>query len=251
MSAFNPFSLQGKRVLVTGASSGFGRAIALGCANMGAEVIATGRNVERLNETLEHLNGISSLGHRAVIGDLTEPHDRAMLVEALGEIHGVVHNAGTSVICPTRQMSEQHLRDLQRLNVESPMLLTQALLRKNLIANDGAIVFIASVAAFQGVPGVGAYSGTKAAVIAMARCLALEVSKRRIRVNCLAPGLANTPLLDSLRKSPASVSEQLASYPLGFGEPEDIAHAAIFMLSGASRWITGATLVMDGGMSVR
>ncbi|WMI97604.1 SDR family oxidoreductase [Pseudomonas chlororaphis subsp. aurantiaca] len=251
MKPFNPFSLEGKRVLVTGASSGLGYAIALGCAHMGAEVIVTGRNAERLSNTLAQLTAISSIDHRAVIGDITDPSDRAVLVESLGgEIHGLVHNAGTSRICSTRQMSEHHLGSLYKLNVEAPMLLTQAILWKKLMAAGGSILFISSIAAFIGVAGVGGYSGTKAALIAMARCLAVEVSKRRIRVNCMAPALVNTPLLELTRKATTSIDEQISSYPLGLGEPEDIANAAVFMLSGASRWITGTTLVLDGGVSI-
>lgn len=248
---FNPFTLTGKRILVTGASSGFGQAIALGCARMGAQLIVTGRDAQRLGRTLDQLKAISSVAHIAVIADLTEDSGRAALVDALdGEIHGLVQNAGASVICPTRQFTEEHLRSLHRLNVEAPMLLTQKLLRNHLMAEGGSILFVSSIAAYIGVAGVGAYSGTKAALIAMARCLAMEVSKRGIRVNCLAPGLANTPLLELARKSTASLDEQLKGYPLGVGEPEDIAHASIFMLSGASRWITGATLVMDGGVTI-
>ena len=249
--AFNPFDLTGKRILVTGASSGFGQAIALGCAKMGALVIATGRDGERLARTLEHLQAISPLEHLAVIADLTEDSDRAALVDSLGgQIHGLVHSAGTSISCPTRQFTEQVLRTLHRINVEAPMLLTQRVLRNNLMAEQGSILFISSIAAHIGVAGVGAYSGTKAALIAMARCLAMEVCKRGIRVNCLAPGLANTPLLELARQSTATLDAQLARYPLGIGEPEDIAHATIFMLSGASRWITGTTLVMDGGITI-
>lgn len=248
---FNPFTLAGKRVLVTGASSGFGLAIALACARMGAVVIATGRDAGRLGRTLEQLHGISALPHTGVLADLTEDSGRAALVEALGgEIHGLVHNAGTSLICPTRLFSEEHLRTLHRINVEAPMLLTQKILRNNLMANGGSILFVASIAAHIGVVGVGAYSGTKAALIAMARCLAMEVCKRGIRVNCLAPGLANTPLLEQARKCTAAFDEQLKRYPLGIGEPEDIANATVFMLSPASRWVTGSTLVMDGGVTI-
>ena len=130
------------------------------------------------------------------------------------------------------------------------MLLTQKILRNNLMANGGSILFVASIAAHVGVAGVGAYSGTKAALIAMARCLAMEVCKRGIRVNCLAPGLANTPLLEQARKCTAAFDEQLKRYPLGIGEPEDIANATVFMLSPASRWVTGSTLVMDGGVTI-
>ncbi|HCL4103340.1 TPA: SDR family oxidoreductase, partial [Pseudomonas aeruginosa] len=147
-------------------------------------------------------------------------------------------------------MTEAHLHEVQSINVDSPMLLTQALLKRNLVAPGGSILFIASIAAHIGVAGVGAYSGTKAALIAMSRCLAMEVVKRNIRVNCLSPSLVETPLLDAATQTVGSMDGQRSNHPMGFGKPEDIANAAIFMLSDASRWVTGTTLVMDGGLTI-
>lgn len=162
-TSFNPFSLSGRRILVTGASSGLGLAIAQSCARMGAELIVSGRDPQRLGASLEALQAISDLSHQAIQVDLTVAEQRAALVAALdGEIHGVVHSAGISRLCPVRMMSEAHLREVQSINVDSPMLLTQALLKRNLIAAGGSILFIASIAAHIGVAGVGAYSGTKA-----------------------------------------------------------------------------------------
>jgi len=147
-------------------------------------------------------------------------------------------------------ISEQHLSDVQAINVDAPMLLTQALLKRNLISADGSLVFLSSIAAHIGVPGVAAYSGTKAALIAMVRCLAMEVVKRRIRANCLSPALVETPLLEATATLVGSMEKERGNYPLGFGKPEDVANAAVFLLSDASRWITGTTLVMDGGLTV-
>lgn len=249
-NSFNPFSLKGKRVLVTGASSGLGQAIALSFARMGAEVIATARDRERLTKTFEELQSISDLPHQMILADLTIAEERNAVVAALGsEIHGLVHSAGISRLCPTRMMTDTHLRLLHRTNVEAPLLLTQAILKKSLVAVDGSILFLASIAAHIGVAGVGGYSGTKAALIAMSRCLAMEVINRRIRVNCLSPSMVETPLLDSAAKM-IPIQEQMDAHPLGFGRPEDVANAAIFMISGASRWITGSTLVMDGGLTL-
>ncbi|WP_449434294.1 SDR family NAD(P)-dependent oxidoreductase [Pseudomonas putida] len=248
---FNPFSLAGKRVLVTGASSGIGRAIAIACARMGAQVIATGRDASRLEQTLETLGQVSTLVHQSVVGDLTDGAGRERLVSELeGSIHGIVHCAGISRLCPVRMMTPAHLQEVQQINVEAPVLLTQQLLRGNRIEAGGAIVFIASIAAHIGVAGVGAYSASKAALLAMSRCLAMEVVKRRIRVNCLSPALVETPLLQATAEVVGSLEQQRALYPLGFGKPEDVANAAIFMLSDASRWVTGTTLVMDGGLTI-
>lgn len=250
-AAFNPFSLSGKRILVTGASSGLGYAIAISCARMGAELIVTGRDPQRLDKTLAELREISTCGHASVIADLTIPAQRALLLEQIdSEIHGVVHCAGISKLCPTRMMHEAHLRELHAINIEAPMLLTQGLLKRNLISVGGSILFIASIAAYIGVPGVGVYSGTKAAIIAMARCLASEVAKRKIRVNCLAPSLVETPLFEKAAEIIGSMEKQQSNHPLGFGKPDDIANASIFMLSDASRWVTGATLIMDGGLTI-
>lgn len=250
---FNPFGLTGKRILVTGASSGIGLEIARTCARMGAELIVTGRDAARLDACLDELHGISNRPHLAMRADLTLAAERSALVAELGgAVDGLVHSAGISRLCPVRMMSEAHLREVQAINVESPMLLTQELLKRNLVAAEGSILFIASIAAHIGVAGVGAYSGTKAALIAISRCLAMEVAKRGIRVNCLSPALVETPLFEATVQmtGAASIEAQKASYPLGFGKPADVANAAVFMLSGASRWITGTTLVMDGGLTI-
>lgn len=252
MENINPFTLKDQRILVTGATSGLGYATALACARMGAEVFGVGRNEERLLRTQHALEAISSRPHQMLNADLTQAVERENLVKTLGGlIHGVVHSAGISRLSPVRMMTEEHLREVQVINVDAPMLLTQALLKRNLIASDGSIVFISSIAAHIGVPGVAAYSGTKAALIAMMRCLAMEVVKRRIRANCLSPALVDTPLLDATATMVGSMDEERKNYPLGFGKPDDVANAAVFLLSGASRWITGTTIVMDGGLTVR
>ena len=248
MDASNPFTLSNHRVLVTGASSGIGCATALACARMGATVIGSGRDSTRLQQTLDGLQKISDKPHTVVSADLTNPSDRSALLATLSEpLHGVVHCAGTSRLSPVRMMTERHLRELQVLNVEAPMLLTQAILKGNLIQANGSLVFIASIAAHIGVPGVAAYSGTKAALIAMTRCLAMEVAKRGVRANCLSPGLVETPLTDTVV---SDMDSERKNYPLGFGKPDDVANAVVFLVSNASRWITGTTIVMDGGLTV-
>ncbi|MGD9942531.1 MAG: SDR family NAD(P)-dependent oxidoreductase [Burkholderiaceae bacterium] len=249
--SFNPFSLAGKRVLVTGATSGLGRAIVESCARIGAEVIGVGRDPQRLGQTQQLLESLSPRSHRMLRADLTQAADRDALVAALGgAVDGLVHSAGISRLAPVRMMTVEHLREVQAINVEAPALLTQALLRRNGVAAGGSIVFVASIAAHIGVAGVGAYSASKAALIALTRCLAMEVVKRRIRANCLSPALVETPLLDATAEVVGSLDEERKHYPLGFGKPEDVANAAIFLLSDASRWVTGTTLVMDGGLTV-
>lgn len=243
----DPFSLEGRRLLVTGASSGLGRAIATACASRGATVVLAGRDVGRLEET----RGSMTRGdHLAISADLVETDGRDRVVAQCGAIDGIVHSAGISRLSPIRMTTPQHVADVWRINYEAPVLLTQKLLAKNQVASNGSILFMSSIAAFIGVAGVGVYSGTKAALIATMRCLAMEVVKRGIRVNCLAPALVETPLLAATETVVANMDEQRAAYPLGFGKPDDVANAAVFFLSNASRWITGTTLVMDGGLTI-
>jgi NAD(P)-dependent dehydrogenase (short-subunit alcohol dehydrogenase family) len=243
----NPFGLEGRTILVTGASSGLGRQIALSCAQMGARLVISGRDESRLDETL---SGLAGEGHRRVAAELTDAAQLQRLAEEAQTLNGVVHCAGISRLAPVRMVSANHLAEVWKINYEAPVLLTQRLIAKNQVAADGSIVFLSSIAAFIGVAGVGAYSGSKAALIATMRCLAMEVIRRRIRVNCLAPALVETPLLEATEKMVSDIEVTRSSYPLGFGKAEDVANAAIFFLSGASRWITGTTLVMDGGLTI-
>ena len=243
-----PFSLEGKRILVTGASSGIGRQIAISCSQMGATVIGTGRDTSKLDETLNLLSGAD---HLMVPADLTQASGRdSVLAVIANPVEGIVHCAGISRLSPVRMMTEAHLLEIMAINVNAPMLLTQGLLKKQKIQNGGSILFISSIAAHIGVPGVAGYSGSKAALIGMMRCLAMEVVKKKIRVNCLSPALVNSPLLEATAELVGSMEQEEKNYPLGFGGPEDVANASVFFLAGASRWITGATLVMDGGLTI-
>lgn len=215
---------------------------------MGAEVVITGRDEARLAATLADMSGSGHIAHAA---ELTAADQRESLVAAMGAVDGIVHCAGISRLAPIRQVSAAHLQEVWHINYEAPVLLTQRILAKSLVKPNGSIVFISSIAAFIGVAGVGAYSGTKAALIATMRCLSMEVVKRGIRVNCLAPALVESPLLEATASVVGSLDEERKAYPLGFGKPEDVANAAVFYLSPASRWITGTTLIMDGGLTVR
>lgn len=250
----NPFTLEGKRILVTGASSGLGYAISVGAAAMGAQIIGVGRDASRLDRLSQEIQSISSLTHQVITADLLLQESIEHLVSQLDHpIDGIVHSAGISRLSPMRQVSIKHIREVNSINVEAPLLLSQSLLAKNKISPGGSIVFMSSIAAHIGVPGVGVYSGSKAYLIAAMRCLALEVVKRKIRANCISPAIIDTPLLAatiSVRGSDSMDSLE-SDYPLGFGTPEDVSNACIYFLSDASRWVTGTTLIMDGGLTIR
>lgn len=251
MEVANPFALTGRRILVTGASSGLGHAAALAIARLGGEVLGVGRDAVRLAQVGAELAAAGQANHRMMRAELTDAAQRDGLLSEIGvPVHGVLHCAGISRLSPVRLMTAAHLQEVQAINFDAPVLLTQGLLKRSLVAPGGSVVFVSSIAAHIGVAGVGAYSATKAALIAFARCLAMEVVKRRIRVNCLSPALVETPLLEATAKLTGGLDAERANYPLGFGKPEDVANAAVFLLSDASRWITGTTLVMDGGLTI-
>lgn len=244
------FSLTGKRILVTGATSGIGRASAHLAADLGAEVIGTGRSEERLHELMGVLGGEQ---HTAVVADLTDPAGRDRVLEAIEVCDGVVHAAGRLTVVPFAFIREAAVREVQCLNYDVPILLTQALLKQKKLNRGSSIVFISSVAAHSGTKGHALYSGTKAALEAAARCLTLEVAGREIRVNCIAPGMVRTTMAADASGSlgDEAMRRHEEEYPLGFGQPEDVAAAVCFLLSGGARWITGSTLIADGGYSVR
>jgi NAD(P)-dependent dehydrogenase (short-subunit alcohol dehydrogenase family) len=243
----DPFSLEGKRILVTGASSGLGRAIAIACSQRGAIIIATGRDELRLQQTMAELEGV---GHSAVCADMLVDSDRVQLALAAGKIHGLVHSAGVAALAPLRQASIAHIEGQMRSNFFAPILLTQQLLLRGAIQQGGSILFMSSISAHIGVHGVSAYSATKGALEAAARSLSMEVAKRGIRVNCLAPGLVQTPMYDAALNATGGLEGTLARYPLGVGLPDDVANAAIFFVAQASRWVTGTTLIVDGGHTI-
>ena len=245
MEQFNPFTLVGKQILVTGASSGIGKAIAVACAKMGATVIVTGRNVERLNETL---NLMSEGDHKAISADLTKAEDIESLVAELPKLDGLVQCAGVGSRVPCKNIGKEDLQHVFMPNVEAPILFQTAILSKRKINKAASIVYVASRAANAPSVGNAAYSASKGAIISYAKCLALELAPRLIRVNCICPGMVWTELIlkDGVDKEQREQSQ--LTYPLKrFGQPEDIANLAIYLLSDASSWMTGSSLDISGG----
>ena len=239
MEQFNPFTLVGKQILVTGASSGIGKAIAVACAKMGATVIVTGRNVERLNETL---NLMSEGDHKAISADLTKAEDIESLVAELPKLDGV----GSRVPC--KNIGKEDLQHVFMPNVEAPILFQTAILSKRKINKAASIVYVASRAANAPSVGNAAYSASKGAIISYAKCLALELAPRLIRVNCICPGMVWTELILKDGVDKEQLEQSQLTYPLKrFGQPEDIANLAIYLLSDASSWMTGSSLDISGG----
>ena len=238
------FSLVGKTILVTGASSGIGRAIAIACSQQGANVVVTGRNQERLHATLDALAGE---GHQVFAVDLTIAEQRSALAEQVPVLDGVVHCAGigSRVLC--KMLEERDVAKVMQANFEAPVLLQALLLREKKIAKEASIVFIASAAATMPSVGNAIYSASKAAIIAYAKCLAQELANRKIRVNCISPAMVWTDLA-LVGATEEQLREAEQNYPLKrYAQPEDIACAAIYLLSDAASWVTGSNMELTGG----
>lgn len=240
------FSLAGKTVLVTGASSGIGQATAMLCAGMGAAVWLTGRDPARLQATLDSLPGA---GHGLHLADLTDEAARNALVDSLPVLDGCVFCAGAVELVPARMVSEKHLNDMMQINFTVPVLLTQRLLARKHIRDGASLVYVTAVAERIAPVATSMYSAAKAALTAYVRTLALEHAKRRIRANCVSPGYVATPMLNTLASN-ADMQDKLDLTPLGTIEPSDVANGIGYLLAPASRWVTRSSLLIDGGLSL-
>lgn len=243
---YNPFSLVGKTILVTGASSGIGRATAIECSRMGATVVITGRNEKRLDETLGKMAGES---HIKVVADLDSETGAASLVEACPPLDGVVHCAGVGDRTLGKMVRPKDIERVMATNFEAPVLLQRALLKKKKIKNAASVVFIASRAPFAPAVGNGLYAASKGAIIAYARTLGLELAPQLIRVNCVCPAMVWTELVERDQQlTGADYHEAEKSYPLKrYGRPEDIAYLCVYLLSDCSQWMTGSCIDITGG----
>lgn len=246
MAIFNPFSLQGKIILVTGASSGIGREIAISCSKMGARIIITGRNQERLEDTFHQLAGEN---HTVISADLSDTDQISYLVERLPFINGVVHCAGIGDRSMLKMVKEETIQRVMRVNFESPVLLQKTLLKKKKLLTESSVVFIASRAPYAPTVGNGIYAASKAALIGYSKVLGLEVANQLIRVNCVCPAMVWTELVEKdAVMNGVDYNEAEKEYPLKrFGRPEDIANLTIYLLSDASKWMTGSIIDITGG----
>ena len=246
---YNPFSLLGKTILVTGASSGIGRATAIECSKMGAQLIVTGRDRLRLEETWGALQGE---GHLRLVCDLSDESQIDSLVEQMPEIQGLVNNAGISKLTPVNFIKSVDLSDILRTNTVAPITLMQKLLKKKKLGKEASVVFTSSVAGIgYSSTGNGMYSASKGAISAFIKAAAIDLGPRHIRVNAVCPGMVNTHLIDDPMIQ-AQIQEDMRNYLLGrYGEPEEIAWSIIYLLSDASKWVTGTNMIIDGGLTTR
>ena len=245
MSEFNPFTLKGKTILVTGASSGIGRGIAITCSKMGATVILNGRNQMELGATLAQLEDGD---HKMIAADLTKNESVCRMMAEMPVLDGVVHCAGVGQRIPCKNLNEDAVDEVMNANFKGPVLLQSELLRNKKINKGASIVFIASIASWSASYGNSIYSASKGAIISYANCLSIELAPRKIRVNCISPAMVWTDLIYQEGVEEDKLKEDESKYPLKrYGTPEDIANLAVYMLSDASTWMTGSNVKISGG----
>lgn len=246
----NPFSLTGKTILVTGASSGIGRATAIECSRLGAEVIMTGRNEQRLQEAFQQL---ATEGGQYYVAELTDEKAVGELVEKLPAVDGLVNAAGIASTILFQYAKPERIRSMFDVNFFAPVELTRLLLKKKKINKGGSIVFLSSIdGTLNAHIGNSTYSATKGAIASVARGMAVELASKGIRVNCVMPGMTETPLIHSDSITQEQLDKDKKLYPLGrYGRPEEIAYGIIYLLSDASSFTTGAGLVIDGGFTLQ
>jgi NAD(P)-dependent dehydrogenase (short-subunit alcohol dehydrogenase family) len=246
---YNPFSLQGKKIFVTGASSGIGRAIAIECSKMDAEVVITARNEKRLDETL-HLMKHGEVNHKIIPADLSNEADIEKIIRFMPDkLDGIVQCAGFTNPRPFKNLSREILKSIMDINFEAPVFLTQELLKQRKIEKAASVVFISSISGvFCSYIAGSAYSASKGAINGMVKSLAIELAPQGIRVNSVNPGMIDTNILESGAITQEQLQEDMKKYPLKrYGKPEEVAYAVIYLLSNASKWTTGSNLLIDGG----
>ena len=246
---YNPFSLENKTILVTGASSGIGRAIAIECAKMGARVVATGRNETRLQETHSLLEGDQP---DYIVADLSVNEDVVRVSKELSTLNGLVNCAGLTKVAPFPFATRDSFEEVMNVNFFAPTELTRLLVKSKKIGKGSSIVFISSVSGvYCSAIASSIYSASKGAVNGLVKGIALDLASKGIRVNCVNPGMIDTHIFSEGKITQEQLKEDMERYPLKrYGKPEEVAYAVIYLLSDASSWTTGSNLLIDGGYTL-
>ncbi|MFC2355133.1 MAG: SDR family NAD(P)-dependent oxidoreductase [Capnocytophaga ochracea] len=246
---YNPFSLENKTILVTGASSGIGKAIAIECSKMGAQVVITGRNEQRLQETYKQLEGTQPA---YIVADLTKKEDIETLANQIDSLNGSVNCAGLTIPKPFKFLQEEDIQEMMTVNFNAPLLLTQLLVKKKKLQKASSIVFISSISGTKvSAIAESVYSASKAAIDGFCKGLALELAPQQIRVNTVNPGIIETNIFSGGQISEEQLQQNITKYPLKrYGKPEEVAYAVVYLLSDASSWVTGSNLLIDGGYTL-
>lgn len=241
----DPFIIEDKNILITGAASGIGKAVVKNLINYDNKIIAVDKNINGLNQLKEE---ICSDDLKIVKKDIKEKED---IINSVGfTLDGLVNCAGIIKLIPFRSITEKNIREITINNYESSVLLTSGLIKKRKIKSGSSIVFVSSIMSLVGTQINSLYAGSKSAIVGITRTLALEMAKEKIRVNSISPAFVETPMLDFIGQF-IDIEENKKDHPLGFGTPEDVANAIVFLLSDASKWITGINLIVDGGYSAK
>lgn len=251
MLTYNPYSLEGKTILITGASSGIGETTAIECSKMGANVIITGRNELRLTEVFANLENHSDRKHQMIIAELNDEDSLINLVGQINSIDGLVNNAGVNRVKPIQYIKQGDFDFVFQTNLYAGFNLLRLLLKNKKINNNSSLVFTSSVSAFFNAPGRALYASSKAALTSLMRSFAIELANKGIRANAVHPGLVETKLIHE-NLSDEELQNGIVEYPLKrYGKPEDIAWAIIYLLSDASSWVTGSSFTIDGGFMLK
>lgn len=247
---YNPFSLDNRTILITGASSGIGRSTAIVCSKLGASSVITARKSDALQQTYDQLEGSNNT---QILADLRSEDDIKRLVDEVQPLDGVVLCAGQAMTLPFSFSTTEKFEEMFRINLFSSVEMLRLLLKKKKINKGTSVVFISSVDGNNTFHiGNGVYSATKAAMESIVRSAALELAPKGIRLNTIRPGMIDTKLIRTGGITEEQLTENLNEYPLKrIGKPEDIANAAVYLLSDASSWVTGTSLVVDGGYTIK
>jgi len=244
----NPFNIRNKRYLVTGAASGIGRKCTELLLEMKNMVIAVDVNKEGLDSLEQKYSGNLL---KPIVADISRKEDRNEIINATNKkIDGLVNCAGIIILTPMRFVTEKTIKKIDENNYEGPVLLTSGMIKKKKIEQGSSIIFVSSIMSILSTQLNGVYTGTKSALAGITKTFALELAPQNIRVNAISPAFVETPMLEFISQF-VNLEEKRKDHPLGFGSAIDIVYSIIFLLSDASRWITGTNLIIDGGYSAQ